>query len=68
MHHQPMHHQPHLNYNDLKAQNMQMHHPFNPQVAQHNMVYQNHFQQANMHPQMHSQGYQVQPSNNGVFW
>lgn len=26
---------------------MQLHHPYNPQLAQHNLVYQNHYQQQN---------------------
>ena len=44
-------------YQDLKAQNMNIHHPYNPLLSQHNLVYQAQYQ--NMHSQ---HNFQANPS------
>jgi hypothetical protein len=53
--------QPHYqSYNGLKTQNMTLHHPYNPNIAQHNLVYNAHFQ-----PQPQQQQYQTQNQAHG---
>ena len=43
----PHNHFPQNSYESLKAQNMQLHHPYNPHLAQHNLAYQSYYQQQN---------------------
>ena len=35
----------HFSYQDIKNQSMQLHHPYNPHIAQNNLVYQSNYQQ-----------------------
>jgi hypothetical protein len=50
--------QPHSynSYNNLKIQNNNLHHPYNPMIAQHNLVYN-----AQFHPQQQYQPFQQYP-------
>jgi hypothetical protein len=40
-------------YNGLKTQNITLHHPYNPNIGQHNLVYNSHFPQQQQQQQYH---------------